>query len=83
VSTLNAEHYNEHTTGLTGVRKTNVLVSEIKKHYKLNMLKNFIDQEAINAKGQQTSATPVKAFPASKSAITKVSEDKTANHTAN
>lgn len=47
------------------------------------MLKNFIDQEAINAKGQQTSATPVKAFPASKSAITKVSEDKTANHTAN
>jgi len=37
------QHLDEKTTGLKGYQKTSVLVAELKKHYKMNMLKNFID----------------------------------------
>jgi len=36
---------------MAGHKKTNALVSELKKHYKLNKLKSFLDYDANNAKG--------------------------------
>ena len=46
---------------------TRDMVSEIKKHYRLNMLKNFIDQEANTVKSGSKSGK----LPGSKSANTK------------
>ena len=43
------------------------MVSEIKRHYRLNMLKNFIDQEANTVKSGSKSGN----LPGSKSANTK------------
>ena len=51
---LNSEHLDQQTAGMTGHRKTNVLVSELKKHYKLNKLKSFLDHEANTAKGNSS-----------------------------
>lgn len=65
---LSKEHIEEKTVGMTGHKKTNVLVSEIKKHYKLNKLKSFLEQEA-----NQTRGIPNKL--ASQSTYTKKNED--------
>ena len=46
---------------------TRDMVSEIKRHYRLNMLKNFIDQEANTVKSGSKSGN----LPGSKSANTK------------
>ena len=45
------DHIDEKVAGYAGHKKMNVLVSELKRHYKLNMLKSFIDSEAVNVKG--------------------------------
>ena len=37
------------------------MLNEIKKNYKLNMLKNFIDQEAENVRGGGSKITPTAA----------------------
>ena len=42
------EEIAETTQGLVGMSKTTAMVQEIKRRYKINMLKNFIDQEAEN-----------------------------------
>lgn len=43
IGPLPTEHIDEKLQGYTGTKKTNILVSELKKHYKLNMLKSYID----------------------------------------
>lgn len=73
---VDQEHLEEKTSGIDGRKKTQVIVSEIKKHYKLNMLKNFIDQEAVNVRGGQG---PVAIAPPKSSNHAKISEDKTLN----
>ena len=57
---INAEQLDEKVTGLSGYKKTNAMLSEMKKNYKLNMLKNFIDQEAENVRAGG-SKTPTKS----------------------
>ena len=58
---INAEQLDEKVTGLSGYKKTNAMLNEIKKNYKLNMLKNFIDQEAENVRGGGSKITPTAA----------------------
>ena len=58
VPTVNTEQLDEKVTGLTGYKKTNAMISEIKKNYKLNMLKNFIDSEAENVRVGGSKITP-------------------------
>ena len=55
---INAEQLDEKVTGLSGYKKTNAMLNEIKKNYKLNMLKNFIDQEAENVFAGGSRNTP-------------------------
>ena len=43
---ISKDHLEEKTVNLQGHKKVNVLVSEMKKHYKLNKLKSFIDHDA-------------------------------------
>ena len=43
---------------MSGYKKTNAILSEMKKNYKLNMLKNFIDQEAENVRTGGSKITP-------------------------
>ena len=71
---ISSEHLTEQTTGLVGHHKTNVLVSEIKKQYRLNMLKSVIDKEAHIARSGTTQAVAVQA---SKSMVKPPSDDKT------
>ena len=55
---INSEQLDEKVTGLPGYKKTNAILSEMKKNYKLNMLKNFIDQEAENVRAGGSKITP-------------------------
>ena len=55
---INSEQLDEKVSGLSGYKKTNAILSEMKKNYKLNMLKNFIDQEAENVRTGGSKITP-------------------------
>ena len=58
---INAEQLDENVKGLSGYKKTNAMLNEIKKNYKLNMLKNFIDKEAENVHAGGSRITPTAA----------------------
>ncbi len=55
LNVVNTEEIAETTQGLVGMSKTTAMVQEIKRRYKINMLKSFIDQEAENVYKRQES----------------------------
>ena len=42
------QHLGEKTQGLQGFDKTTAIIAEYKKHFKLNILKKFLNAEAEN-----------------------------------